>query len=228
MIPTLVKCKNVKKWFFKNEYINDKKEKNNNLLTIQINHKIFTKIILLKRKVRNKINNYIAPYRNECKIGIQYRDDDGCVIWNRCSVDNITVKNILSNVEKFNKNRLCWLFISSANKLLINEISSRYNKTLLFLPNLSATHSSVVFNNGTYEKTIGDMIFPSLTNHLIISYHSTYSKVVLYQFYKNEMISSIFNNFVFIKKNGEIKENEPYTELIDNIKSKNCINFPQL
>lgn len=228
MIPTLVKCKNIKNWFFKNEYINDKKEENNNLLTIQINHKIFTKIIILKRKVRNKINNYITPYRNECKIGIQYRDDDGCVIWNRCSVDNITVNNILSNVEKFNKNRLCWLFISSANKLLINEISSRYSKTVLFLPNLSATHSSVVFNNGTYEKTIGDMIFPSLTNHLIISYHSTYSKVVLYQFYKNEMISSIFNNFVFIKKNGEIKENEPYTELIDNIKSKNCINFPQL
>lgn len=228
MIPTLVKCKNIKKWFLNNEYIVDDNERNKNILTIQINHKIFTDIIILKRKVRNKLYNYITPYRNECKIGIQYRDDDGCVIWNRCSVDNITVNNILSNVEKFNKNRLCWLFISSANKLLINEISSRYNKTVLFLPNLSATHSSVVFNNGTYEKTIGDMIFPSLTNHLIISYHSTYSKVVLYQFYKNEMISSIFNNFVFIKKNGEIKENEPYTELIDNIKSKNCINFPQL
>lgn len=227
MIPTMVKCKNIRKWLYNNKYI--KSINNNlNLLTIEVNHILFTKIILLKRKVRNKIIEYIKPYQNECKIGLQYRDNDGCVIWNRCSIDNKTVNNILSHISKFNGNRKCWLFISTANKLLINELKLRYNKTVLFLPNERATHSSVYFNNGTYEKTIGDMIFPSLTDYLIITYHSTYSKLILYQFYKSKMRNIIFNNFIFIKQNGELNENEPYTELIDNIKTKNCIPFPHL
>lgn len=223
LVPTMIKCRNIKEWFENKKFINNNVH-DEKLIVLEINHILFTRLIILKKNVEYDVKKYIQPYNNECKIGLQLRDDDGCVINNNCKVNRHTLNQILIRVSQFNTNRSCWLFISSANKLLSKEISLNYKKSISFLPNQSPTHSSVVYNNNTYKKTIGDIIFPSLTDYLIVSDHSTYAKIILYKFYKH----NILNNFIFIRRNGEINQNEKYTELIDNYDEKKCITFPEL
>lgn len=221
-ISVMVKCRNLKDWFIMNKYISSTSEYDNNIISLEINHIIFSKLILLKTNIEKEVREYIKPYKNECKIGIQLREDDRCIIDNICKVNQVLMKNILKIVSKYNNKRKCVILFSSANKLLYKEISLQYSKTVTFMPNTNPSHSSIVHNNDTYKKTIGDIILPSIADYLIISEHSTYSKIILYKF----LAKSKINNFVFVNRNGEININEPLTELIDNTQSRKCVNFP--
>lgn len=225
LIPTLLKCNKLLKWFKINEFI-EKKSSSLKDKIYQTNGKIFSSVVVLKKRIRIKVYNFIKTYKHECRIGLHYRSNDGCIISKYCEVDNSVVNRISNVMNNLTNGKKCWLFLSSANSKFNEKISKKFNKTVIYLPNVYPQHSAKVYDNTSIEKTVGDMIFASMTDYLIINEYSTYSKLILYMFYKNKKYDNTNNNILFMNENGEIIKNERYTDLTDNSKNTNCINFP--
>lgn len=227
LIPTLLKCDKLLNWFKKNKYI-EKKSSNIKEKIYQTNSKIFNNVVVLKKRIRMKVINFIKKYKYECRIGLHYRSNDGCIISNHCEVHDSVINRIINVLYNLTNCKKCWLFLSSANSKFIEKLSTKYNKTVIYLPNVYPQHSAKVYDNTSIDKTVGDMIFASMTDYLITNEYSTYSKLILYMFYKNKKFDKTKNKVKFIQENGEIIESEKYTYLTDDSRNTNCIDFPPI
>lgn len=227
LIPTLVKCDKLLNWFIKNGYITTSK---NSVVEriLQTNSKLFTEIIIVKKRIKQAVLKFVEQYKNECKVGIQYRSHDGCVVSNNCVIDIIVAKKVLSLALNLTEGRECYIFLSSANHIFSKQLSLLHNKTVLFMPNEIPKHTSKIYNNLTFIKTIGDLVYSSLTDYVILTHKSTYSKVVLYMFYKNKEYSKIKNKYKFITVDGDEYNSESYTDLKDNYTSDSCLKYPDI
>lgn len=227
LIPTIVKCDKLLNWFIKHGYITTPKTTIVERI-LQTNSKLFSEIVIFKKRIKQTVLKYIKQYKNYCKVGIQYRSHDDCVVNNNCDIDINVAKKVLSLVFNMTEGRDCYIFLSSANHIFSKQFSLLYNKTILFMSNEIPKHTSKIYNNLTYIKTVGDLIYSSLTDYVIVSHKSTYSKVVLYMFYKNKEYNKIKNRYKFITVDGDVYNSESYTDLKDNFTSDSCLNFPDI
>lgn len=193
LLPQLLLIQNVKKIMINIKLLS-------NIILTHNQQVVYINSLIFKKYIKINSLNTIKLKKKIFYIGCHIRIGDSCMNKNKtCKIDKKKVKNVVVNYNRICGINNCSLLISSDSVLFISILKKYIPKIIVYREDYDIIHSNGInknrnYSNQFYEKLLGDINLLTKSDFLILSSHSTFSLLILYNNKKNIYKR---NNYIF-------------------------------
>lgn len=193
LLPQLLLIQNVKKKMINIKLLN-------NIILTHNQQVVYINSLIFKKYIKINSLNTIKLKKKIFYIGCHIRIGDSCMNNNKtCKIDKRKVKNVVVNYNRICGINNCSLLISSDSVLFISYLKKYIPKIIVYREDYDIIHSNGINKNRNYssqfyDKLLGDINLLTKSDFLILSSHSTFSLLILYN---NKKKIYKRNNYIF-------------------------------